>query len=722
MKLRIFLLLTTGLLASASAHAQTINRFTSSLGAVWNNPQNWQLGVVPSAGQHVEIAGVVPIFATPFVSVISNHSASATSFQLGNVSGGRGILYIQDQGSLALNHISYVGAFNRGELYISTGGDLVGQISMAIGYQGGDGSTVVVDGVGSTLTAMVISMGDGASSSLVVSNAARVETIGINTGDSGSPTKSSTVTINGAGTNRGVIACQFFRDVSSGSSPNFVTFDGGEWEAKTPTTSITDIFTDMQPGKVVIAAGGAFFNTAGNNRQTVQGLVGAGRLTKLGTGTLTLTGASTHSGGTASTEGTLQVTGQITHTAQDVETSTSGKVLIASGGKVHARAAISNTMPGIEVTGSGSELNLVSPLSVGASAPFAEAFVANAGRITTPAARLGGGNTSYGGLWLNGGTSGPGVLATHKVQLMADGIAYLYFNGGTLRLLSNQAEIIEDLGAAEASITVLGGGATIDTAGFDATTAIPFHGAGNFTKTGTGTLILTGDNTNLTGGTLVNDGFLIMNRSSGRPAGSGPLTVAAAGGVGGIGSVNGTAQIAGRLHPGYFGVGQLNFSSSLALQNGSTTRMEFTSASQHDRVQVSGALSYGGTLELSFGSGYVPAVGQQFQLFTAGSYAGGTFQAITLSTAARAASMNYTTGVLTITAVVLPDLSITASSSQIVLTWPLNATGWSLMQSTTLAPNSWTPVTQTPIANGSQQQVTVSIIGQTRRFFRLQTP
>jgi hypothetical protein len=74
-----------------------------------------------------------------------------------------------------------------------------------------------------------------------------------------------------------------------------------------------------------------------------------------------------------------------------------------------------------------------------------------------------------------------------------------------------------------------------------------------------------------------------------------------------------------------------------------------------DKIAVTGALTYNGTLQIQLQSGYLPTVGTQVDLFDAGSETG-TFSGITFNNPAYAGSMNYSTGVLTI----LPEPSSAA--------------------------------------------------------------
>lgn len=95
------------------------------------------------------------------------------------------------------------------------------------------------------------------------------------------------------------------------------------------------------------------------------------------------------------------------------------------------------------------------------------------------------------------------VSAVEK-EVVGSGFAQLNINGGTLRARTTSGAFIKDLD----QVNILGGGLTIDTAGFDLTITqnlLTGGGAGGLTKSGSGTLTLNGTNT-YTGNTVVNAG------------------------------------------------------------------------------------------------------------------------------------------------------------------------------------------------------------------------
>jgi len=66
-----------------------------------------------------------------------------------------------------------------------------------------------------------------------------------------------------------------------------------------------------------------------------------------------------------------------------------------------------------------------------------------------------------------------------------------------------------------------------------------------------------------------------------------------------------------------------------------------------------------------------------------------------------------------------PELTIRSSGADVVLTWPTNATGFTLQSTTNLAsPAVWTTVSPAPAVVNGQNAVTNPISG-TQQFFRL---
>ena len=221
---------------------------------------------------------------------------------------------------------------------------------------------------------------------------------------------------------------------------------------------------------------------------------------------------------------------------------------------------------------------------------------------------------------LNGGT-----LQASKV-FRTSGVGVVNFNGGTLLASTGNASFLSGL----TSANVLGGGAIINDGGFAITIAQALLSGtandGGLTKSGTGTLTLTGSNT-YAGATTVNGGTLSVIGS----VASSAVTVASGGTLAGTGTTGAVSiSSGGTLAPGSGGIGTLSLSSTTLSLSG-TTAMEINQSSGgSDKVQGISTVNYGGTLNVTNLSGML-AAGNAFTLFSASTYSG-TFATLNLPT------------------------------------------------------------------------------------------
>lgn len=132
-------------------------------------------------------------------------------------------------------------------------------------------------------------------------------------------------------------------------------------------------------------------------------------------------------------------------------------------------------------------------------------------------------------------------------------------------------------------------------------------------KTGDGTWVLSGANT-YTGTTLVSDGTLLVN---GAHTGGGAYTVAVGATLGGTGATSGALTVNGVVNPGVAGGGTLTVNGNATFNNGSTVLFQIggTAAGQFDKLSLTGTLAAGGTFDVDLINGFVPAVGNSFDLF-----------------------------------------------------------------------------------------------------------
>ena len=122
-------------------------------------------------------------------------------------------------------------------------------------------------------------------------------------------------------------------------------------------------------------------------------------------------------------------------------------------------------------------------------------------------------------------------------QVTGSGAGTALFNGGTLRLSGNQADLFS--GFAASTVTLTGAGGTIDTQGFAVVTAYEWSGNGALTKLGAGTLTLAEvSNQTYTGPTTVEAGALVVDGSI-----TSNVTVKSGATFGGDGVINGNITL-----------------------------------------------------------------------------------------------------------------------------------------------------------------------------------
>ena len=345
-------------------------------------------------------------------------------------------------------------------------------------------------------------------------------------------------------------------------------------------------------------------------------------LTKVGTGTLTLSGNSTHSGVTNVNAGTIVSASLASFGTGTVSIGSSGIVQLTartSGTDLNQLVSyyangVTNTVTGsgvLQLVGSnnGYGVNYSGDLSgftgtVSATSGFPTGF----GNVSNPSLNLTGSNARF-------VVSGAGLFLP---VLNATGtIAMGELSGnGTIRgnpVIGSSTLLV---GGLSTSSTFSG---IFQDNGVNTKTAL--------TKVGTGTLMLTGTSS-YTGATAVNAGQLLVNGRLGNSA----VSVNSGGLLGGSGSILGSVSIlaGGTFSPGN-SPGLLSVN-SLALEG--TALMEIdgtTRATQYDGADVTGLLTYGGSMLIDFGTDITSAFtnGTTFNLFDFGSYSGGFTSIVT---------------------------------------------------------------------------------------------
>jgi autotransporter-associated beta strand protein len=408
---------------------------------------------------------------------------------------------------------------------------------------------------------------------------------------------------------------------SSAASSNLV-FAGG-----TLRYSGATVTTDR--GATFNAGGGTFEVTSGSANLTLSGVfTGAGGLTKLGAGTLTIGGGNNYSGGTVIRAGTV-VLGSATANGSGLGTGsltfTNGALLnmFASGSGDTSAGSPNNNAFVVPANGSGT---LYLPFRMRLNGALTGGGTLNL--------RCNGSRNEFYGDW-SAFTGQINVTSRTGTSDFRCNISAGYPNarldlaaGTTLqnRVAGTPTISIGELsGDAGSAITATGEpnglGVNWSVGGLNTSTTFDGHIQNNvgLIKVGTGTWTLNGARSN-TGPTTVNGGTLLLNGDG--SAASSVVTVGAAGTLGGTGVIGGVTTVNGLLSPGVGGLGTLAFDNNLTLAAGSTTLVQVRKTPfGNDQAAVAGTLTFGGTLTVTNLAGTL-SDGDSFQIFTAGVFAG----------------------------------------------------------------------------------------------------
>ncbi|MGF7056242.1 T5SS/PEP-CTERM-associated repeat protein/autotransporter-associated beta strand protein, partial [Bosea sp. OAE752] len=538
---------------------------------------------------------------SPAVSLILGQTETASS----------GTLNITNGGS-----VSTPGDFAGGNatLNVTSGGTLTTGRDAYIGRLPGSNGTAAISGSGSQwMIARRLVVGNGGTGALTISNNAIVD-VGTTTtvGDSAS---SGTLTV----ASGGVLQTQ---SLLRGTGPTQVNFDGGTLRAKIATTSFISGFSGTE---LNIASGGLTLDTAGFNVTASSPFSGTGAFTKIGAGTLTLTGSNStnFSGVMAINEGTLSV-GAATNLG------TGG--LSFDGGTLQNTGAFTTTLP-VTLNAGGGTVQTDANLTL-------NGVIDGAGRLTKTGSStltLSAANTYTGQTWIQSGTlalSGAASVA-NSARVVADGtfdISAVTPAGASIRSLAGGGTVA--LGAKTLTLTnandtfagsITGAGGLTVSAGTETLTGMSnYTGATNVSGTGTLQLLNGGQITGTsgfqvgqlnssatatvsgTGSLLQTTGGLVVGLNTGSNAtlnvlNGGVVRTAGAATLGGLGTQTGAINVdgAGSLLDvgGLLGVGSvtastkafLNVTNGGAIHSASGTVGTIPSASGTKSVLISGS-------------------------------------------------------------------------------------------------------------------------------------
>jgi autotransporter-associated beta strand protein len=374
-------------------------------------------------------------------------------------------------------------------------------------------------------------------------------------------------------------------------------------------------------------------------------------------GTITISGASTYTGATTLNVGTITYNGSITNdgtpSAFGAGTSAASPIVFNPGstttrlwsgtaGATFDRDIIVNAGgPGTAAFGTAADtlltvngnITLNRQLNFEGGSTLANAMVVNGvisgpGLLSdnfSPFTVLNGANTYSGGTNIQTGTYLVGNNAAFGTgTIWFSGAGFIGTKDATARTIANPLFIA-------AAPTFQGAGALTFTGDLNlngsrsfaitntSADGVTFSGVvsnGALTKTGTGKLSLNSPTGNTyTGGTVLggNAGTLAVNNTSGSGTGTGAVSIGTGSTLTGSFTLSGATVVNGTLSPGA-GVGTANFQSSLTLSSTTTTQLELAGASSADKLNVIGLFTLGGTVNVVTVGGYVPQLGDSFDL------------------------------------------------------------------------------------------------------------
>ena len=466
---------------------------------------------------------------------------------------------------------------------------------------------------------------------------------------------------------------------SNASSTRFIVNGGGTLDISGHTGPVT---LQSVEGGGAIALGSNNLASGFNNLNVgLSGVISGigGSLTKFGSGTLTLSGNNTYTGGTTVTLGVVAI-------SADNNLGTTPAVLALSDGTLQTLAGMTFTHSIDLIGGSGGTID-TNGFNSTISGVISGANALN--KIGSGTLTLSGTNTYSAWTVISGGTlalAGTGTVGADSVSMTGGNFDISAHTGGvTLQLLTGTGNV--NLGSNDLNMGINNQNMTLS--------GVISGSGGSLTKVGQGILTLSGNNT-YSGGTTVSNGVLVVSADNNMGAGGGLLNLQGStlltsgtvistrpvdltggtvidtsgynstlgGNISGTGVLNkmgsGTLTLSGvNAYSGGTNIlgGTLALGNSSALgagpvsllsgtikmsggpgvvtwggdyaQSAGTTLSLGIGASQWDTLNLGGVAHLNGTLNLSTYSGYTTQVGSTFAVITTGTGLVGQFSQLT---------------------------------------------------------------------------------------------
>lgn len=453
---------------------------------------------------------------------LANNVAASGIVNLGAVGSGGGTITasrVQKLGAAA----SGIFNFHGGTLKVSTAPNATFFTGLSSAYVYGEGGTIDTNGQSVTIGQSLLAPTDTGVSA-ISSSATGFTTTGY--------TAAPLVTISG-GTGSGATAVATID--ASGNLTGIIITNPGVYTVA-PTT--------------VTLRGGGFSTTSSSTVAITTAANTSGGITKISTGTLTLTGTNTYTGATTISAGTLQLgNGTTDGTLSNSSNITNNAALIYNIIGTQSYSGVISGTGSVEKTGGGTQtLTGNSSYGGGTTVSTGTLAVTQGSAGATPlgsgVATLAGGTLSVRGAPTNTQSyvNNLSVIANSTLDVRNS----LDATFGTLEIAANTLTVTGDAGAK----ATFGGTTLMDNATFSpaADITLTLGAVGelfgvSLTKTGAGTLNLTGAGA-YSGGTTVSNGTLLATNTTGSATGSGNVMVDTSARLGGNGLVGLTPGVA----------------------------------------------------------------------------------------------------------------------------------------------------------------------------------